>query len=180
MTKQDYNSTKPRKRRVSATGLNDTLTGSSSGNSDVPLPDGLLLKMGGNDWNERNMAITELESFITSHPTELGSNMVKVQYVLIHVNPTLYMLYNMNYPLWASHTCTIVHTCSCTVLANYLCTCTCMTVHNCMYMIDITVTCIVTLYTHIEVPVLYVPCQSACLVTSTFNYCRYLTSSING
>lgn len=79
---------------MSGNGLNDTI--GSPGNSEVALPDGLLAKMAGNDWNERNQAITELEAFITSHATELGSNIVKVhvttnvKHVHVHVTtPTI-------------------------------------------------------------------------------------------
>lgn len=45
---------------------------------EIPLPEGLLGKMGANDWNERNQAITELEKFIVTHPSGLGSNITKV------------------------------------------------------------------------------------------------------
>ncbi len=45
---------------------------------EVQLPDGLLEKMSANDWNVRNQAISELEKFILTHPSGLGSNITKV------------------------------------------------------------------------------------------------------
>ncbi len=56
---------------------------------EVSLPEGMLTRMKGNDWNERNQAITELEMFILKNNNGLGSNIVKVNIhviIIVHHN----------------------------------------------------------------------------------------------